>query len=140
MSAASVVSASSVWAATETNGDILHWNGSQWSVAEQEPGSAGLLSTGITAIGDSDVWAFGCSGLGPGTGTWHFDGQTWTLVTGSAVGLVSASAVSASDIWGIGATSTGPCGDMLTHYNGTSWQPVTAPALTGLLFFGIQAL
>lgn len=140
INAASVVSASSVWAITETNGDIVHWNGGQWSVAEAEPGSSGLLSSGITAVSDSDIWAFGCSGLGPGTGTWHFDGKTWTQVTGSAAGLVSASAVSATNIWGIGSTSTGPCGDMLTHYTGTSWQPVTAPALHGLLFFGIQAL
>jgi hypothetical protein len=140
INAASVVSASSVWAVTETDGDIAHWNGSKWSVAEAEPGSSGLLSTGITAVSDSNVWAFGCSGLGPGTGTWHFDGHTWTLVTGSAVGLVSASAVSASNIWAIGSTSRGPCGDMLTHYNGTTWQPVTVPALTGLLFSDILAL
>jgi hypothetical protein len=140
INAASATSASSIWAVTETNGDVLHWTGSQWSVAEAEPGSAGLLSSGITAVSDSDVWAFGCSGLGPGTGTWHFDGQTWTQVSGSAVGLVSASAVSAHNIWAIGSTSTGPCGDILTHYNGTTWQPVAAPALNGLLFGGIVAL
>jgi hypothetical protein len=140
VSATGVVSASSVWAVTEGNGDILHWDGSRWSVAEAEPGSSGLLATGITAVSDSDVWAFGCSGAGPGTGTWHFDGHTWTQVTGGAVGLVSASAVSATNIWAIGSTSTGPCGDMLTHYNGTSWQPVTAPALNGLLFSAILAL
>lgn len=140
ISAASAVSASSVWAVTQANGDIVHWTGSQWSAAEVEPGSAGLLATGITAVSDSNVWAFGCSGAGPGTGTWHFDGHTWAQVTGSAIGLVSASAVSASNIWGIGSTSRGPCGDMLVHYTGTSWQPVTDPALSGLLFFGIRAL
>ena len=140
INAASVVSASSVWAVTEANGDIVHWNGSQWSAAEAEPGSSGLLSTGITAVSDSDVWAFGCSGIGPGTGTWHFDGKTWTQVTGGATGLVSASAVSAKNIWAIGSASTGPCGGMLAHYNGTTWQPVTAPVLNGLFFFGIQAL
>lgn len=68
INAASVVSTSSVWAVTETNGDIVHWDGGRWSVAEQKPGSSGLLSTGITAVNDGDVWAFGCSGvrvLGP---------------------------------------------------------------------------
>lgn len=140
IAAASVLSASSVWAVTQVGGDVVHWNGSQWSLAEQEPGSSSLLSTGITAVSNSDVWAFGCSGLGPGTGTWHFDGHSWTLVTGSATGLFAASALSASNIWGIGSTSTGPCGDMLVHYDGTSWQPVTDPALNGLLFFGILAL
>ena len=140
ISAASVVSAKSVWGVTEANGDIVHWNGSQWSVAEAEPGSSGLLATGITAVSNSDVWAFGCSGAGPGTGTWHFDGQPWSQATGTATGLVSASALSPSNIWGIGSTSTGPCGDMLVHYNGTTWQPVTAAALTGLQFGGILAL
>jgi hypothetical protein len=139
INAASVVSASSLRAVTQGGGDILHWNSSQWSVADQVPGS-GLLFTGITAVSDRDVWAFGCSVAGPGTGTWHFDGHTWTQVTGSAIGLVSASAVSASNIWAIGTTATGPCGDLLTHYSGTSWQPVTATALNGLLFSSILAL
>jgi hypothetical protein len=139
IAAAGVVSASSVWAVTQANGDIVHWNGSQWSVAEAEPGPSGLLATGITAVSDSDVWAFGCSGAGPGTGTWHFDGQTWTQVTGSATGLVSASALSANNIWAIGSTLRGPCGDMLVHYDGTNWQPVNQ-APSGLVFNGILAL
>src|SRR5919108_2824769 len=46
INAASVASASSVWATTEANGDIVHWNGSRWSAAEAEPGSSGLLSSG----------------------------------------------------------------------------------------------
>jgi hypothetical protein len=137
--AASVVSASSVWAVTEVGGDILHWDGSQWSVADHVPGS-GLLFTGITAVSDTDVWAFGSSGFGPGTGTWHYDGHTWTQVTGSADGLVSASALSATDIWAIGSTLKGPSGDKLVHYTGTRWVKVTASALSGLEFYGIQAL
>jgi hypothetical protein len=137
--AASAVSASSVWAVTEVGGDILHWNGSAWSVADHVPGSD-LLFTGITAVSNSDVWAFGFSSLGPGLGTWHYNGHTWTQVNGSAVGLVSASAVSATNIWAIGSSSEGPAGDMLAHYNGTSWEPVTAAALSGLYFSGILAL
>lgn len=140
ISAASAVSAKSVWGVTEANGDIVHWNGSRWSVAEREPGAAGLLATGITAVSNSDVWEFGCAGAGPGTGTWHFNGHTWSQVTGTATGLVSASALSPSNIWGIGSTSTGPCGDTIVHYNGTSWRPVTASALTGLQFGSILAL
>jgi hypothetical protein len=139
INAASVVSADSVWAVTEVGGDILHWNGSKWSVADDVPGSD-LLFSGITAVNDSDVWAFGSAGVGPGLGTWHYNGHTWTQVTGSADGLVSASAVSASNIWAIGSSAEGPAGDILTHYTGSTWQTVTAPALTGLEFSDILAL
>jgi hypothetical protein len=138
IAAASVGPVSNVWAVTEVGGDILHWDGSQWAIADHVPGS-GLMFTGITPVSNTDVWAFGSSSAGPGIGTWHFDGTTWTQVTGSAVGLVSASAVSAKNIWAIGSTAQGPSGDMLAHYNGTSWNPVTAPALTGLEFYGILA-
>jgi hypothetical protein len=137
--AASAVSASSIWAVTEIGGDILHWNGSTWSVADDVPGTD-LLFTGITAVSNSDVWAFGFTSFGPGNGTWHYNGSTWTQVTGSAVGLVSASAVSAKNIWAIGSSSQGPAGGLLEHYNGTSWKPVTAAALSGLYFSGILAL
>jgi hypothetical protein len=137
--AASAVSASSVWAVTEVGGDILHWNGSAWSVAHDVPGTD-LLFTGITAVSNSDVWVFGFSSVGPGNGTWHYNGSTWTQVTGSAVGLVEASAVSAKDIWAIGSSSEGPAGGLLKHYNGTTWEQVTASALSGLQFSGILAL
>jgi hypothetical protein len=137
--AASAVSASSVWAVTEGGGDILHWNGSTWSVSDHAPGSSDLLFTGITAVSNSDVWAFGSSSVGPGHGTWHYNGHTWTQVS-SAVGLVSASAVSATNIWAIGSSAEGPAGDVLAHYNGTTWEPVTAAVLSGLQFAGILAL
>jgi hypothetical protein len=137
--AASAVSASSVWAVTEVGGDILHWNGSAWSVSDDVPGTD-LLFTGITAVSNSDVWAFGFSSVGPGNGTWHYNGHTWTQVTGSAVGLVEASAVSAKNIWAIGSSSEGPAGGLLENYNGTSWTPATASVLSGLQFAGILAL
>jgi hypothetical protein len=137
--AASAVSASSVWAVTEVGGDILHWNGSAWSVSDHIPGND-LLFSGITAVSNSDVWAFGFAEVGPGLGTWHYNGHTWTQVTGSAVGLESASAVSASNIWAIGSSAEGPAGRLLKHYNGKTWEHVTAAALSGLAFAGILAL
>ncbi|MGH3159359.1 MAG: hypothetical protein ACRDNF_22685 [Streptosporangiaceae bacterium] len=140
--AVSFLSPSDGWAVTEVGGDVLHWNGSKWSVAEQIPAAGSdLLATGITAVSDSDVWVFGASGAGPGLGTWHYDGQTWTQETGTvASGLALADAVSATDIWAIGSTSSGPAGDALAHYNGTSWTLVKATALNGLEFADIQAL
>jgi hypothetical protein len=133
--AASVVSASDVWAITETGGDVLHWNGAQWSVAEQVPGSRDSLLTGIEAVSDSDIWVFGTSGGGPGLGTWHFDGTTWThITTGQASRVSGVTALSATDMWGSGSTAAGPSGNELVHFNGVTWQSVTAPALNGLDF------
>lgn len=139
IAAVSAVSASSVWAVAQVGGDILRWNGSKWSVAHDVPGTD-LLFTGITAVSDTDVWAFGSSSIGPGLGTWHYNGHTWTQQTGSAAGLVLASAVSANDIWAVGSTAQGPSGDMLAHYDGTTWQAVTATALNGLEFSDILAV
>jgi hypothetical protein len=127
IAAASAVSSNDVWAVTEVGGNILHWNGAQWSVADHVNGS-GRLFTGVTALSSTDVWVFGFSGAGPGLGTWHFDGKIWTNVTGSAAMLTTASAVSATDIWAVGDTTSGQ--GAIRHYNGTTWQQVTAaPAL-----------
>ena len=139
--AASVISPNDIWAVTEFEGYVLHWNGSSWSVATQLPGStddSGLL-TGITALSDTDVWVFGTSGFTSGLGTWYYNGSTWTQQTGSATGITTASALSASDIWAIGSDGTAPQ-DEITHYDGTAWEPETSSTLTGLTFGQILAI
>jgi hypothetical protein len=139
--AASAISPNDVWAVTEVGGDVLHWNGSQWSVAEQVPGaSSGAMLTDVIAFSDSDVWVFGASGAGPGLGAWHYDGTTWTQVTGRGGGVGFASALSPTDIWGLGSTARGPAGDEIVHYNGSAWQRVTATTLTSLDFSDIMAV
>jgi hypothetical protein len=138
--AASAISPSDIWAVTEVGGDVLHWNGTQWSVAEQVPGPTGNLLTDVIAFSDSDVWVFGTAGEGPGLGTWHYDGTSWTQVTGRGGGVGFASALSPTDIWGLGSTARGPAGDEIVHYNGSGWQRVTGTALTGLDFSDIMAV
>jgi hypothetical protein len=143
--AASAVSPTDIWAVTRFGGDILHWNGTQWSVAKHIPdpngvGGPGAMS-GITALSGSDVWAFGAStGEDPGLSSWHFDGTSWTKLTTSGDGgfNVTGSAVSATDIWAIADTDMAPK-VVLTQYNGTSWQTVSAAPLAGLNFSGIVA-
>jgi hypothetical protein len=137
---ASADSASDIWAVTFENGDVLHYNGKKWSVAERLPnGSSGVL-TDVVAISPKNVWAFGNTGFGPGLGTWHFDGTTWRHETTAALGdnIGEASAVSASNIWGSGA-STAPS-DEIEHFNGKSWSRVNSPVFTGLSSFGINAI
>jgi hypothetical protein len=135
--AASADSPSDIWAVTQFGGDILHWTGTTWSVAEQLAGSGQL--TGVTALSPTDVWVFGGGGFTGGLGTWHFDGSTWTQQTGSADGLEEASALSPTSIWAVGSNATSPA-NIITHYNGTTWAHVKASALSRLQFSGILAL
>jgi len=133
--AASAPAANDVWAVTFFDGYVLHWNGSRWTVAKHLVGGGEL--TGVTALSPTDVWVFGASGFGPGLGTWHYNGRSWSQWHGNGVGLQFASALSAGNIWALGGTKSSF--GSIVHYNGT-WRPVTASALTGLEFRRIQAL
>ncbi len=78
-------------------------------------------ATCVTAISPTDVWLFGAPGSGArGTGTWHFDGRRWTIVSGQATAIYRASAVSPDDIWAITA---GPHGSV-EHWDGQDWDLV----------------
>jgi hypothetical protein len=141
VSASAAVSGKNVWAVNESgsaNASILHWNGTTWSVPASLPGTTTDVATGMLAFSNTDVWAFGNPGNSPGTGTWHYDGSTWARQTGIARGITTASAVSPADIWAIGSKAVAE--DTLLHYNGSTWQQVTAPVLSGQGFSGILAL
>jgi hypothetical protein len=133
--AASAPSATDVWAVTHFGGYVLHWNGARWSLAKRLPGAGQL--TGVTALGPSNVWVFGGGGFIGGLGTWHFNGRTWRQWKGNANGLETASALSPANIWAIGGV-TSPA-STIVHFNGVSWRPVTAKALSGLQFQHISA-
>ncbi|HEV2376957.1 MAG TPA: hypothetical protein VGS19_32935 [Streptosporangiaceae bacterium] len=133
--AASATSASDVWAVTRFGGDILHFDGTTWSVARHLSGTEEL--TGVTAFSASNMWVFGGGGFTTGFGTWHLRGHTWTHVTGDGGGIESASALSPSDIWAIGSIKSPE--DAIVHYNGTAWQHMTAPVLSGLGFQQVLA-
>ena len=141
VSASAALSGTSVWAVNESgsaNASILYWNGTNWSVTGSLPGTSTDVATGMLAFSNSNVWAFGNPGNAAGTGTWHYNGRTWTRQTGIARGITTAAAVSPADIWAIGSTSLPE--DTLLHYNGSTWQPVTAPVLSGQGFSAILAL
>jgi hypothetical protein len=127
-----------VWAITEVGREILHWDGTQWSVAEQATGRSDAIFTDILALNPSDVWAFGNSGVSPGLGAWHFDGTTWTHITGRASSVGWASALSPTDIWATGSLTEPE--DVIFQYNGTTWRHVTAPALNAAFYPMILAL
>jgi len=133
--AASAASPADVWAVTHFGGYVLHWNGARWSLAKRLPGAGQL--TGVTALSPSDVWVFGGGGFTGGLGTWHFNGRTWRQWKGNANGLETAGALSPANIWAIGGVVS-PANTIM-HFNGVSWRPVTAKALSGLQFQHISA-
>jgi frataxin-like iron-binding protein CyaY len=118
ISTASAPSATDIWAASEYGGYVLHWNGSQWSLAIRWHHAT---ISGLTAISASDVWVFGAAAGRDGSHTWHFDGRSWWPVAGRAATIDRASAVSRRDIWAITAR---PGADDVLHYNGREWRAV----------------
>jgi hypothetical protein len=139
--AVSAPGATDVWAASFLNGYVLHWNGTAWSVAKnwtQGPHPQNGEITGVTAFSPADVWVFGSSGAFAGIGTWHLIGSTWHKVTGAAGAILLASALSPADMWAI--TGQNEPQDTIAHYNGSTWRPVTSPALAGLQFHSVLAL
>lgn len=127
ISSASAPSANDIWAVSYTGGYLLHWNGRKWTVARRWHQRGPL--TGVTALGPRDVWVFGTTAAGlRGIGTWHFNGRTWTRVTGLAAEIYQASAVSRHDIWAVAATRKG---GLIEHYNGRTWRQVRTGGALG---------
>ncbi|MGO8885692.1 MAG: hypothetical protein ACLPUO_20530 [Streptosporangiaceae bacterium] len=140
--AASAPAPNDIWTVSRVGGYVLHWNGTQWSVAKRWPESENLPRqlTGVTALGPGNVWVFGGSGAYPGLGTWHLRGGRWTRVTTRAgTNLGRASALSPRGIWAIGGNASGPQ-DVIAHYNGAAWRTLTSPVLQGVQFSYLAAL
>lgn len=121
IAAASASGANNVWAVTG-GGYVLRYNGSAWSVAKKFSGFGQL--TGVTAFASNNVWVYGGPGANPGFGTWHYNGSTWTHVTGTYAAVETASALNSKDIWATAASSVAP-ESAIVHYNGSTWGPVT---------------
>jgi hypothetical protein len=130
---------------------ILHWDGSAWSMVTTPNLGAGdnILQT-VTARAANDVWAVGnyrvLAGIGsPTNNPWqtlieHYDGSTWTAVTGTnpVSGdnvLFNVSASSATEAWAAGYTdNSGLAGGQKTlteHWNGTAWSTVASTNIAG---------
>lgn len=94
------------------NGQVLHWNGQQWSA-----GSTGISATvyGLGGSASDDVWAVGVRGS-----IAHFDGTRWAAQTsGTTQQLNTVWAASRNDVY------VGGRGDVLLHSTGNgTWAPV----------------
>lgn len=89
-----------IWALGGADGIVIlmHWDGSQWSLAEPPPNSGGSL----VAVGSNDLWVSGWNGF------WHWDGASWTEVPASVPGASyvirsgGLETVGDCDIWSVG--------------------------------------
>lgn len=134
---ASAPGAADIWAASRYGGYILHWDGIGWRLARRWTGGD---ITGVTAISQHDVWVFGATVNDlTGTGTWHFNGRSWSEATAGAAPFVyRASAVSRRDIWAI-ATKRGRF--FVARYDGRRWRQVrTGGTLAGVQLSDILAV
>ncbi len=150
LNAVSALSASDAWA-VGNSARVLHWNGTTWTQATI-PGLPAVVSLGaVQALSPADVWAVGEAGANQPYAPLkplivHWDGTAWTRVpspgpTSLYITLNSLSMDSATDGWATGSvfhvhtsTTTG----LEMHWNGTSWQQVTA--LPAFIFSGVKSL
>ena len=129
------LSNTNAWAIGATQ--ILHWNGSTWSIfpIHFTQGYTVLFSS-ISAASASDIWVTG-GDLGPiGTGSFfaHFNGSSWQLLDNSSdaqfynEGFTSIAAHSSNDALAV-AFNVGDGKPAIDQWNGSSWIPVNPPAL-----------
>jgi hypothetical protein len=88
------------------------------------------------AVSANDAWA---AGLGADSSLIvHWNGQQWTLVTGSTPGgdasLLSVTASWTNNIWAVGITNPTRCGNvgpqcqtLIEHWNGVRWKVIPSP-------------
>ncbi|HEY1628024.1 MAG TPA: hypothetical protein VGG16_29965 [Streptosporangiaceae bacterium] len=117
---AGATSPDDVWAFTEgaVKSTALRWNGSAWTVMHTFNRQIG----GGVVLGSDDVWVFGMPYIpGAGLGAWHYNGHTWTQVSGGS-GLEGGSGLSPSDIWAFDGAD-------VAHWNGTKWTRASVASL-----------
>ena len=114
--------AKDIWAAGE--GGVYHYDGTAWTAA---PGASSPVYTMTDVHGSSaaDVWAVGMDGA-----TMHWDGHTWSVVSGGAIG---------PSVWLTAVWSSGPgnawavdTSGLAYHWTGTSWTAGVQAATTWL--------
>ncbi|HYV02526.1 MAG TPA: hypothetical protein VEM93_09390, partial [Actinomycetota bacterium] len=129
-------SSTDVWAVGLAGFDVppitLHWDGTAWAEAPQQPVEAWLLN--VAAIAPADAWAVGYRPTEGGDRTlaMHWDGALWRVVPvpDFPLGgrLLDVSALSSADVWAVGYYVTlGAIRPLTVHWDGTSWRQVPAP-------------
>ncbi len=132
------VSASDVWAVGGWNmagngGVILHSDGTNWTVAEQNQPNLMQVSVGEDA---NHVWAVGYSGPfdAPTGKILFFDGTNWAEVHSEpGFNISTIYALNNTHMWAFAGSPSGGEGKMLFSADGLTWSnQQTIPADTGL--------
>jgi hypothetical protein len=119
-------SASNAW--LFDHGQVLRWDGSQWSIQKIPSwvvafSRAGFYYASTEVLSSSDVWVFSAHVA-------HYNGHIWARVSlpGSPV---AEKAVSPDDMWVLSATSTASTPTyVLLHWDGSTWTSVPVPTAT----------
>jgi hypothetical protein len=132
-----VLSASHVWASgqisctgTRCVTDVWHWNGSAWQdhpIATTVYDMAGTAASGLWAVGVNGQKQLGGAG---NVAAYRWNGTHWAPVSMPHPRVSSSPGIavdSASDVW-IGAFTAGGGRGYAMHWNGRTWQALTAPA------------
>lgn len=154
-------SANDVWAVGQ-DGTALHYNGASWSTVNSSAfrtlyGVWGSAANDVWAVGagptvvhyNGSTWGMDAAGSNPlygihGTasgqvfavGDQHAvrkrSGGAWNEIAPSLpVILRSNWGVSSTDLWAVGFNAASAT-SYLTHYNGATWSPLSAPTMSGL--------
>jgi len=112
---------------------VEHWDGSAWTVITS-PNQAGTTADqleSVAAVAANDIWAVGFAYPVNGNNAQlieHWDGTSWSIVTGPDNGLTdvtlnSVAASSATDVWmiGNGYTTANQYLSFVEHWNGSAW-------------------
>jgi len=134
--------------ATYTSNDTLaiHWNGTSWTAvptpnpeSDCEDGDilwGGQTLSGVSGVSPTDVWAVGsgCYGISPLIE--HWNGTSWSLVSGPApkvaggdswASLGDVAAIASSNVWAVGYRGSSGEEPLIEHWNGGSWAEIAAP-------------
>jgi hypothetical protein len=146
------VSASNAWAVGSyapsgggglLNGLILHYNGKSWVTQKRAPGAEEFFAVGLSSA--TSVWAVGTTASEVATYIEHYNGAAWTQQPSPSPGVASelrgVSAASKTNAWAVGDYTSANFYEhpLLMHFDGSSWQLQSIPALDGFLF-GVSAL
>lgn len=155
------ISKTSIFDSLPTKTQILHWNGTQWSiVASPDPGTKSNQLGSVTAIAANDVWAVGSfSGSDdierPLIERW--DGSAWRVVASPAPPGPGRSVLSAitripgtNQLWALGTSSMSRDPNvtedrvLVERWDGAAWHLVLGLALPqgtqGCMVQGVVAL
>lgn len=107
-----------------TTSEVTPYNGSTWGTATgfSDP----VVINALWSISASDIWGVGA---GASYKIIHYNGSSWTAVSGASATTLNGVWGSASDnVWAVGASGT------LWQYNGSSWSNVSSPNTSTTLY------